>query len=244
MKIQYFKEYSFHLDRDMEYKIYGHAGKVCFVFPCQSGRFYEWEDRRMFEAVQDLIDAGKVQFCTVDSVDDESWTSSQDVSSRMAIQEKYVQYIVDELVPDVAHVTHQAKDTKYMVTGASLGATHAAICFLRFPAVFDTILGMSGVYDVHDYFAGYKDLNTTRNNPIEYLENMDDSSLELVRSNKMIFAVGQGAWEDHCKKTLDDFSEVLKKNGVKAWVDYWGYDVDHDWHWWKKMFDYFMHTLV
>ena len=65
MQIRYFREYSHYLDRFMEFKMYGHAGKLCFVFPCQDGRFFEWEDRGMFELVKDLIEEGRIQFCTV-----------------------------------------------------------------------------------------------------------------------------------------------------------------------------------
>ena len=33
MKTEYFKEYSSNLNRDMEFKVYGHAGKPILVFP-------------------------------------------------------------------------------------------------------------------------------------------------------------------------------------------------------------------
>ena len=45
MEIKYYKEHSNHLDRDMEFKVYGHAGRPMMVFPCQSGRFWDWEDQ-------------------------------------------------------------------------------------------------------------------------------------------------------------------------------------------------------
>ena len=51
MQIQYFKEYSQSLQRDMEYKIYGHAGKICLVIPTQNNRFHEWEWRHMYDTV-------------------------------------------------------------------------------------------------------------------------------------------------------------------------------------------------
>lgn len=56
MQIQYFKEYSQSLQRDMEYKIYGHAGKICLVIPTQNNRFHEWEWRHMYDTVQDEIE--------------------------------------------------------------------------------------------------------------------------------------------------------------------------------------------
>ena len=48
MQVQYIKEYSNCLDREMEYKIYGQGGKLCLAIPSQNGRFFEWEDRGMF----------------------------------------------------------------------------------------------------------------------------------------------------------------------------------------------------
>lgn len=60
MQIRYFKEYSQYLDRDMEFKMYGYAGRLCLVISCQDGRFFEWEDRHMFEILSPFIDAGRI----------------------------------------------------------------------------------------------------------------------------------------------------------------------------------------
>ena len=38
MQIDYHKEHSSRLGRDMEFKVYGHGGKPALVFPCQNGR--------------------------------------------------------------------------------------------------------------------------------------------------------------------------------------------------------------
>lgn len=43
MKVEYYKEYSPCLERDMEYKVYGHAGTPILVFPSQNGRFFDFE---------------------------------------------------------------------------------------------------------------------------------------------------------------------------------------------------------
>ena len=45
MQIRYYKEYSRYLNRDMEFKVYGHAGRPILIFPCQSGRFFDWDVR-------------------------------------------------------------------------------------------------------------------------------------------------------------------------------------------------------
>ena len=45
MEIRYFKHYSSCLNRDMEFKAYGHSGKPIMFIPCQSGRFFDFEHR-------------------------------------------------------------------------------------------------------------------------------------------------------------------------------------------------------
>ena len=39
MEMQYFKEYSPELGRDMECKLYGHAGRRCCIFPVRTAVF-------------------------------------------------------------------------------------------------------------------------------------------------------------------------------------------------------------
>ena len=42
-------------------------------------------------------------------------------------------------------------------------------------------------------------------------------------------------------KIVDD---AFKRLSVPAWVDYWGYDVNHDWPWWRKQIAYFLQFFV
>lgn len=99
MNVRYFKEYSSYLNRDMEFKMYGDSGILCLIVPCQDGRFYEWEDRHMFDLMSDLIDQGRIQFVVVDTIDTETWSSHGASSWRMAQQENWVNYVMIELVP-------------------------------------------------------------------------------------------------------------------------------------------------
>lgn len=55
MHTEYHKEYSRHLGRDMEFKVYGHGGKPVLVFPCQNGRFFDWEGFGMLDTLQDYL---------------------------------------------------------------------------------------------------------------------------------------------------------------------------------------------
>ena len=67
MRIAHHKEYSRCLGRDMEFNVYGHSGKPALAFPCQDGRFFDWEGFGMVETLADYLEAGRLQLFTVDS---------------------------------------------------------------------------------------------------------------------------------------------------------------------------------
>ncbi|MCF0107307.1 MAG: esterase [Holdemanella sp.] len=246
MQIRYFREYSENLNRFMEFKMYGHGGKMCFVFPCQDGRFFEWEDRKMFWLIEDLIEQGRIQFCTVDSIDKETWSSYEDTHYRMALQEDWVRYVMNELVPSALYKAGLPEDSKCMTLGASMGGTHAANFFFRFPDRFDKCLGLSGVYDMDEYFHGVYDENCYNNNPCTYLANMDPTHpyVEMYNNSQAILCVGQGSWEEVCSGTLRKLKGILDEKGIHVWCDFWGSDVYHDWPWWEVQIKYFIPKMV
>ena len=84
------------------------------------------------------------------------------------------------------------------------------------------------------------------NSPIDYLRNMpwDHPYIQMYNERKLIFCVGQGAWEDELKASTRELEEVLCQKGIHAWFDYWGYDVNHDWNWWFRQVDYFLPKIL
>ncbi len=72
MHIQYFKEYSYKLDRDMEFKVYGHSGRPFIIFPCQNGKFYDFENNGMIDTIADKIESGRAMLFCVSSIDEET----------------------------------------------------------------------------------------------------------------------------------------------------------------------------
>lgn len=247
MKVQYFKEYSNFLNRDMEFKMYGHAGPLCLVIPCQDGRFFEWEDRGMFNLVSDLIDAGRIQFVTVDTVDKETWSSMGDSGMRMMQQENWINYIMNELIPSALYKAGKPEDEPMLVMGASMGATHAANLFFRFPDRFAKVLALSGIYDLAPYiYDGNYDGNYYQNNPMSYLPNMpwDHYFIPKYNNAQAIFVVGQGAWENECADSLRRLADTLYKKGIHASINFWGYDIPHDWSSWEKQVRVYLPTMV
>jgi esterase/lipase superfamily enzyme len=53
---------------------------------------------------------------------------------------------------------------------------------------------------------------------------------------------GQGAWEEAWSTRAVD--QYFQRLGIHIWVDYWGYDVNHDWPWWYKQANYFLPYLL
>ena len=72
---------------------------------------------------------------------------------------------------------------------------------------------------------------------------LDHPYMELYKQSKLIFCVGQGNWEQECVESLRQFSTILYDQHIDAWCDFWGYDVYHDWPWWKVQLQYFMDQI-
>lgn len=250
MEIQYEKQYSWQLGRDMEFKIYGHAGKVMLYIPCQNGRFFDFENFKMLDKMRPWIEAGRLQVFSVDTLDSETWSDQWgDCRRRIERHEQWINYLVQEIVPQMmarARERNQEENPKCMTFGTSLGAMHAANLFFRYPDIFDMGLALSGVYDARFAFGDYMDDLVYLNSPVDSLRNMpwDHPYMELYRKSQMIICVGQGAWENELLIGTKKLDAVLKEKQIPVWVDFWGYDVSHDWDWWYRQVDYYLPKLL
>lgn len=248
MKIEYHKFYSRNLGREMEFKVYGHGGKPLIAVPCQSGRFYEFEDMKMLDVYAPYIEQGRVQVFTIDSIDGETLAGYGDCRSRIERHESWIRYIIEEAVPCFAEINRAAcgEWRKFAVTGLSLGALHAATLFFRFPDTFDALIGLSGLYANEYYFGSYHDDLTYANSPQQFIANMpyDHPYIEKYNGGRIILCVGQGAWENETLESTRAFSEILRSKGINNWTDVWGADVKHDWDWWYVQTAYFLPTLL
>lgn len=249
MNIAYYKEYSQCLERDMEFKVYGHAGRPILVFPSQDGRFYDFEDQGMVDTISSFIENGDCQLFCVDSVDQEGWSDSHlPYEHRTYIIEQYYFYIVNELVPRIFEINANGGDYAdgIYTTGVSLGASHAVNFMFRNPDVFKGCIGLSGYYDCDIFFGNYCDDILYRNSPIRYLNGMnyDHPYVQKYRECRIVLCCGQGAWEDEMVKSTGRMQELLNAKDIPAWCDFWGYDVSHDWPWWRIQFPYFMEHIL
>lgn len=244
MKIEEFGWYSDRLHRDMPVKVYGHAGKPCLVIPSQDGKHNDFEGFGMVGACSDFIESGRLQLFCIDTVDTETVSCKYgDPRTRIETHENWVQYLVQEVLPFMRQKSGQEKA---MVTGCSMGAYHAANLYFRFPDRFDRLISMSGVYNASEFMGYYMDDLVYLNSPYHSLQNLpaDHPYMNLFRNNQAAICVGQGAWEDELLASTRQLDGVLKAKGIPVWVDYWGYDVNHDWNWWRVQFPYFLGKLL
>lgn len=244
MHTQYYKVWSGCLQRDMEFKVYGHGGKPCLILPSQNGRYYDYENFGMIEPYVSRIEAGLLQLFSIDSLDGETWNSDDwDMGHRMYMHEQWIHYIMDELYPMMMDINRSGM--KAMVTGCSMGAFHAANVYFRRPDLFDYMLAQSGVYDTRYLIGNYMDANTYNNSPYDYLKNLpaDHYYMDLYRQGRAVIVVGQGQWDEECLASTRALDGLLAEKGIPVWFDYWGYDVYHDWPWWKEELYYFLDQL-
>ena len=244
MQTEYHKWFSPCLGHDMELKIYGYYGKPVLVFPPQGGRFFDYEGFGMIDVISPFIESGQIKVFTVDSVDGQSWANwDAHPADRARRHQDYDRYIMEEVVPFIRkHCGDTAQ--KFLTTGVSMGAYHAANFFFRHPDIFDTVIALSGLYGLNHFIGDYIDDNVYFNAPLAYLPNLEDPwYLDLYRQSTIIICVGQGAWEDEMVRDTIALKQILEQQDIPHWVDIWGYDVDHDWPWWHKMLYYFLDRL-
>lgn len=249
METQYFKQYSHALGRDMEMKIYGHAGRPVLFIPCQNGRFFDFENFRMTDAWAPWIESGQVMVFSIDTIDGETWSDKGgDPYRRIRRHEQWVSFITDEVVPfarDMVNARNGWDGYPGLIAfGCSLGATHAANLFFRRPDLFDGLLALSGIYTASYGFDGYMDELVYLNSPVDYLAGMpaDHPFIAEYNRHKGIICVGQGPWE--IPESTRRVAQLCQEKNIHLWVDFWGYDCAHEWDWWYKQVAYFVPALL
>lgn len=231
--------YSQDLGRDMTLKSYGHGGKPILVFPSSGGSFHEYEDYGMIGVCADRIDQGKATFYCVESNDQRTWLAAGQSSLDTCYGQKcYEHYVMNEVLP---FIRSRSGYSRFMTTGCSLGGYHAVNFLLKYPFNFDETIALSGVYSTRPFYGEYMDNELYFNSPVKYMAELPEGpQLDAIRQAQIIMCAGQGRWEEQGLRDLHDLSAVLTAKGVGHVAEYWGYDVDHDWPWWRRQMPWFL----
>jgi esterase/lipase superfamily enzyme len=235
--------YSDRLGLDMPIVRYGSWGRALLLFPTASGDFLEAERMWLIKSIEPLIFAGRVNVFCIDSINRHAWMNRgvplHEAARRQAAYSAYIEW---EVVPHIRRVLQDDR-ARIGATGASFGAFYAANAMLRRPDMFDTLVGMSGFYDLGpDYLHGWGNHDVYYNNPTSFLPGIEGEALHLLRHSAIRIVCGQGAYErpDYSRR----FSDALRAKGIPHTLDLWGHDVNHDWPWWRQMLPLYLGERV
>jgi esterase/lipase superfamily enzyme len=225
----------------MEIAVYGHYGFALLMLPTAAADYLEYERFQLIDALQPIIEAGKIKVFSINSINSEAWLNNQMQPRHKAIRhQQFNSYVADEVVPFIQQNT--SKQTPIITTGASLGALHAANMFFRRPDLFAGTIAMSGVYDLTAYTKGYFDEDVYFNSPMHYLPNLEDENIlnRLRASGHIHLLSGSGNYED--PEASRQLGGILQAKGIRHEVDIWGPDMRHDWPTWRAMLPYYINS--
>jgi esterase/lipase superfamily enzyme len=238
MERQYHRWYSARVNREMEMLVFGHAGERVIVFPTRQGRYYDYENWGMIDAVRDRIEAGELQLYCVDSYDSQSlyhWGIAP--WDRIARLRDYEEYILCEVLP----LTRALNDDPRLVAhGCSIGAYHAVTIAFRHPSLFRRVVGFSGRYDLTrahawypDLFSGHYDTNIYFHTPNHFVPNLSDEAiLQHLRALDIRLVVGEADYFIESNRLL---SEALWSKGVWHAFEVWHAKAAHSPPYWREM---------
>lgn len=238
MNRQYYKWYSPALGRDMEFLVFGHSGTPLLVFPTSMGRFYDYEDRGMIQAIASRFENGEIQAFCVDSIDMESWYNNRvEPGVRVLRHLDYEDYILREVIP---FIFVRDPPCAPLVTGCSFGGYHSVNFALRHPDLVSGCVSMGGAFDICQFLHGYYDDNCYFNCPPHFLPNLNDSWYRgrLHELGKFVLATGE---QDVCLNENLRLSQIMSQKGIPHYLDVWGDGTGHDWPWWHQMAVKFLH---
>lgn len=221
---------------------HGHWGRPVLVFPSEAGRAEDFANNGMVQAVQGLVDAGRVTFFCVDSADRWTWSDNAAPTEERARRHRlYTAWLTESVLPWVAGELGGRQ--QLLTLGVSMGAYHAVHLTLTHADVAPLAIGLSGNYDVTTWRGhGERGDETYFANPVDYVAGMQGEHLAwLQRTASVLLVVGEGAFEVSPTGALPStrhFAEVLAQKGIPHQLDVWGSDSAHDWPWWQKQLAY------
>lgn len=242
MKSQYYKLWSEELKCFMEMRVYGYSGKPCIAFPIQDGRFYDYEDKKLIDSIEDIIQEGKITVFCIDAFEKKVFSSFVDIpQERLINEENFYKYVTTELIMIINEI---CGDLKPLVLGCSTGAYYATYFYAKRPDLFDSCIALSGIYD-SNYFNNIDDEQIIDNSPLQILEELplDGKTYDLYKSNRIIVGVGSGSFENDCIEQTKKLDFVLKKKELNAIVKY-DKSGEIGWNLWNRLVPQFLKIIL
>jgi esterase/lipase superfamily enzyme len=242
MNREYHKRWSECLQRDMELLVFGHTGAKVLVFPTRDGRFYEYENLGIVEALKDKIQQGYIQLYCIDSLYRESFYCSN-ISPVERIQRHitFEKYVIEEVLPFMnSKNSHECT----IAHGLSLGAFHAAAIAFRHPNLFKKLVALSGRYDLTlsvecftDLLEGFYSEDVYNHTPSHFLPHVHcEHHLEHLKAMEIIIVIGR---EDPFLENNYQLSDILHRKDIAHQFFIWDGRA-HNGHYWRRMAPFYL----
>jgi esterase/lipase superfamily enzyme len=129
MNERYIKCYTPWLNREFEMLVFGNSAVLPLIlFPTSFGRYYQNKDFGLVGSISGHVEAGRVTVYCPDAIDlDSFYNKSIHPADRMRTHNAYENVIVRDVF-DLAR--RECNCHRVAITGASLGAYHAAALFV------------------------------------------------------------------------------------------------------------------
>lgn len=237
MKREYHCWYSHRVERLMELLVFGHGGAKVLVFPTRDGRFYEYENLGLVNALAHKIQAGQLQLYCVDNIYHENvYCHWRHPAERIQRHIQFEEYILNEVL---AFMESQNNHPCTIAHGCSLGAFQAANIAFRHPHLFKKLCAFSGRYDLtmtvesfNNLFDGYYDENIYFHTPTHFMPQLScDWRLHHLRQMDIVLTIGK---QDPFLGNNHHLSEILHSKCI----DHAMYEWDgraHRGYYWRKM---------
>lgn len=221
----------------MELLLFGHAGAKVIVFPTREGRFYDYENWGLVDALRGPVEGGYLRLFCVDGVDSEAlYCRFIPPTSRVERHRNYERYILQEVIP---FMLSENGTPSLVVHGCSIGAYHAMSLALRYPWLFCKVVALSGRYDLtrafgpfQDLFSGHYDQDVYFITPNHFLPNLHDPGyLEPIRRLDITLAVGE---HDPFHDSNHVLSRALAEKGISHRFHIWPGEA-HRARFWREM---------
>ncbi|MEO5617994.1 MAG: alpha/beta hydrolase-fold protein [Candidatus Eisenbacteria bacterium] len=234
--------YSDRLKQEVGIARWGHFGTPVLIFPTAGGDCEEIERFHVIDAVSDLIDAGRINVYSCDSVAGRAWVQGEGSDRhRSWVQNQFHQFVYHELVPGIRNDCN-SPEIGIIAAGASIGAFNAMAVLCRFPDAFTKALCLSGTYDLTRFLNGTMPDDFYFSSPLHFLPGLEGGALDAARERFVLFASGQGRAEDIGQSWRA--AGVLGEKGIPNRVDAWGAEWHHDWPTWRRMLPQYLGELA
>lgn len=237
MERHYHEWISQSLGRKMQISWFGRSGTRVLAFPPRIGKFSDYEEKGVIEAMERRIARGMIQVFCFDSVDDESFYAvSRSPRERIERHMQYERFLLDELIP----FTHRINPNPSLAAfGCSLGAYHAMNLVFRHPSRFQRLIAFSGRYDLTtsppdfwNLFDGHYDQDIFENTPSHFLPQLTESErIEKIRKIDITLTIGD---EDPFLENNLEISRTMRSKAIAHQLHIWSGRA-HRFRYWRRM---------